>query len=483
MNDLIVLRKNTFLFLSVLMFANFVITTGYNFYFENKSYSYSILSFVLFLFSAFFYLRHNEIYRYVMAIVSVASISTIVALFSGHAWQIDWHMYYFAMLAILAGFCCGTTILTGTLTIAVHHLFLNFVVPEMLFSQSGDFMRVMLHAIIVLVEAGILMWFVNKLKKSLIDSEIAKNNALQASEEIKELSAQNEKNREYLELQKKEEMQKISLNFNQNVSDIIQHLNEIVGKTNNEVQILDENSAKINYFSSDVTKTSDITAKDILKMTTVINDLENTSNLIKEQIITTKNVVSKTNNNAEIMNDNFKELRQNIDSIQDIVKMIAGISSQTNLLALNATIEASRAGEAGKGFAVVANEVKTLADQAKKFTEEIIKKVSDIQKSTKETEISVSSIMDSSISMKNSAENICASVDIQIAKNKEIYEFNKFVSENTKNLNNVSLKLNNEIIENKKISKNMKDIINDLTNSTNLLNSNVQNFIVQLNKN
>ena len=86
---------------------------------------------------------------------------------------------------------------------------------------------------------------------------------------------------------------------------------------------------------------------------------------------------------AEKTNTNIAKLGESSAEIGNVIKVITSIAQQTNLLALNATIEAARAGEAGKGFAVVANEVKELAKQTAKATEDISRKIEAIQSDTK----------------------------------------------------------------------------------------------------
>jgi methyl-accepting chemotaxis protein len=92
-----------------------------------------------------------------------------------------------------------------------------------------------------------------------------------------------------------------------------------------------------------------------------------------------KNAVSV----AHTTNETVKKLGESSQEIGNVIKVITSIAQQTNLLALNATIEAARAGEAGKGFAVVANEVKELAKQTAKATEDIGRKIEAIQGDTK----------------------------------------------------------------------------------------------------
>jgi len=108
------------------------------------------------------------------------------------------------------------------------------------------------------------------------------------------------------------------------------------------------------------------------------------------------------------------------DRIGDVVKLITSIAEQTNLLALNATIEAARAGEAGRGFAVVAQEVKTLAGQTAKATDEISSHIVNMQSATQESVSAIKAIGLTIERINDIATSIAAAVDQQGAATQEI---------------------------------------------------------------
>lgn len=124
------------------------------------------------------------------------------------------------------------------------------------------------------------------------------------------------------------------------------------------------------------------------------------------------------------------ELAHAASSIQNMGKLIQDIAAKINLLSLNATIEAARAGEAGKGFAVVAAEVKTLAGQTQKATEDISKSVEQIQNTTRSTAEEIRQMAEAIAEINGHASNVAATVEQQSVTTREIAERSSKISSN-----------------------------------------------------
>ena len=164
---------------------------------------------------------------------------------------------------------------------------------------------------------------------------------------------------------------------------------DTVGKAATNMQstanTLAANAEEASRQSTAVAAASEQASTNVQTVASATEELSSSVAEISRQVAESTKIAGEAVAQANDTNTTIQGLAQKAQKIGDVIKLITDIASQTNLLALNATIEAARAGEAGKGFAVVAAEVKNLATQTAKATEEIGQQISEIQEATKES--------------------------------------------------------------------------------------------------
>ncbi len=169
-----------------------------------------------------------------------------------------------------------------------------------------------------------------------------------------------------------------------------------------------------------VASASEDASANVQSVSTASDELARSIAEISRQVQQSSEIAGAAVRQAEATDTRITQLSQAAGRIGDVVKLITAIAEQTNLLALNATIEAARAGEAGKGFAVVASEVKSLANQTAKATEEIGAQIAGMQAATQDSVSAIKEIGATIRQVSDIATAIASAVDQQGSATQDI---------------------------------------------------------------
>lgn len=358
--------------------------------------------------------------RLVCAVALMSGVSMFAYQFAGHAWQIDMHMYFFATLACLVAYCDYRPIVAATVAVALHHLALNFLLPTAIYPGGSDFGRVVLHAVILLIEAGVLIALAHKL------SELFQTTAVKTAEAQAAIAAEARANSDRSEAERRAKQDRdgarreLASGFERSVAAIVDAVAVAAGEMQRLSSSMSGSSADTARQTAAAAAASNRASSNVETVAAATEELTASINSITQQVTRSAEVATKAADEARRTNEVVEGLANGTQKIGEVVTLIQNIASQTNLLALNATIEAARAGEHGKGFAVVASEVKALANQTAKATEEISAQVQTIQGATSDAVNAIQAIGATIAEIDQISSQISSAVDQQGLATREI---------------------------------------------------------------
>jgi methyl-accepting chemotaxis protein len=225
---------------------------------------------------------------------------------------------------------------------------------------------------------------------------------------------------EKADAERKTTMRELADEFEKAVGKIVDTVSTTSMELESAAGSMSQTAETTQQLSATVASASEESSTNVQSVATATDEMAASVNEISRQVQESSRIANEAVAQAQKTDGRISQLSHAAGRIGDVIKLITAIAEQTNLLALNATIEAARAGEAGKGFAVVAQEVKQLAAQTAKATDEIRGQIAGMQTATRESVAAIKEIGETIGRISQIATTVASAVEEQGAATQEI---------------------------------------------------------------
>jgi len=294
-----------------------------------------------------------------------------------------------------------------------------------------------------------------------------------------EMAAEQEKENQLKE-QKRVAMENMATQFEGDVTGMLGEVSQASNSMQSTAESMAATAEETSKQSTVVAAAAEEASTNVETVASAAEELSSSISEISRQVSQSTQIANTAVNEVEGANEKVQGLANAAQKIGEVVALITDIADQTNLLALNATIEAARAGEAGKGFAVVASEVKNLANQTAKATEEISTQIGGIQNATQEAVHAIGSIGGTIGQMSEIASAIAAAVEEQGAATQEIARNVEQAAAGTGEVTSNISGVNQAANDTGQAAEMVLAAVDTLTTQSDSLNNQVQTFLTDL---
>ncbi len=271
-----------------------------------------------------------------------------------------------------------------------------------------------------------------------------------------------------------------TLEFEQAVSNIVQTLDRAAAAMDSSARDMAHSATRNQEQALATAAASEQATSNVGIVATAAEEIAQSIEHIAARVANSATVASQASGEAKAITEAVASLSASVDEIGEVSNLISSIAAQTNLLALNATIEAARAGDAGRGFAVVAQEVKGLATQTGKATEEITRHIVSIEQTTDRSVQAIKKISATIEQLSEVANDVSVAMRQQDSVTQEIARNAGAAAKGTRDVSENITEVSNSAVKTGDVATTVLTAAGDLAAQSHLLRQEVERYLAQL---